>query len=156
MGQLKPEAIRRFDKVREYLRLFLMDTPELNRLLRTYEIDNKRLDLAIMLTISDWNSTTPRMYPVNIGNFPSFYLLLHGATIQCLKMAGLYQSRNEMTYQTGGSSFVRSNKTQYYQSWIQNLSQDYEIKKLNFKIQQNCATAFGGFHSEYELIGWDF
>ena len=134
-----------------------MDTEELNRLLRRKEIDDKRLDLAIQLTISDWNTTTPLIANVTIGNFPSFYLLIHGAAIQCLKMAGLYQSRNELTYNSGGSSFIRANKTAYYQSWIQNFATEYETKKLNMKIQQNVQGGYGaGFHSEYSLIGYDW
>lgn len=147
----------KLDKAKEYLRLFLMDTEELNRLLRRKEIDDKRLDLAIQLCISDWNTTTPRIGTVTVGSFPSLYLLIHGAAIQCLKMAGLYQSRNELTYSSGGSSFVRANKTAYYQSWIQNFSAEYETKKMNLKMQQNIESAYGGgFHSEYWMIGYDF
>ena len=147
----------KLEKCKEYLRLFLMDTEELNRLLRRKEIDDKRLDLAIQLCISDWNTTTPRIGVVTVGNFPSLYLLIHGAAIQCLKMAGLYQSRNELTYSSGGSSFVRANKTAYYQSWIQNFSSEYETKKLNLKMQQNIESAYGGgFHSEYWAVGFDF
>jgi hypothetical protein len=148
---------QRLKKARKYLRLFTMDTPELNRLVQGYEIDEDRLEFAIMLTISDWNSTTPLIGKVTLGNFPSLYLLIHGAAIQCLKMAGMYQSRNELTYSSGGSSFVRANKTPYYQSWIQNFASEYEAKKLNMKIQQNIEKSYGkGFGSEYELIGWDF
>lgn len=149
--------VERMKKAKKFLRLFLMDTPELNRLIGDYETNEDRLELALILTISDWNTTTPIIGKVSIGSFPSLYLLLHGATIQCLKMAGLYQSRNELTYNAGGSSFVRSNKTPYYQSWIQNLASEYEAKKLNFKIQKNVEGAYGyGFGSEYEEIGWDF
>lgn len=157
MSNLDPITLSRLEKTREYLRLFLMDTEELNRLLRRKEIDDRRLDLAIQLAISDWNTTTPLIGSVSIGNFPSFYLLIHGAAIQCLKMAGLYQSRNELTYNSGGSSFIRSNKTAYYQSWIQNFSSEYEVKKQNIKIQQNVVGGYnGGFHSEYFLIGYDW
>jgi len=157
MSNLDPLSKSRLEKAREYLRLFLMDTEELNRLLRRKEIDDPRLDLAIQLTLSDWNTTTPMIGQVTLGTFPSFYLLIHGAAIQCLKMAGLYQSRNELTYSSGGSSFIRSNKTAYYQSWIQNFSSEYETKKLNMKIQQNVEGGYGaGFHSEYFLIGYDW
>jgi len=157
MAVLTPLEASRKEKALEYLRLFLMDNEQLNRLLRRKEIDDKRLDLALMLTISDWNTTTPLLNPVGYGTFPSLYLLIHGATVICLKMAGLYQSRNELTYNSGGTSIVRSNKTSYYQSWIQNLASDYEAKKLNFKIQQNVEGAYnGGFHSEYEAIGYDW
>lgn len=155
--QLNQNEALRLEKAREYLRLFLMDTEELNRLLRRKEIDDKRLDFAIQMCISDWNTTTPRVGAVSIGNFPSLYLLIHGAAVQALKMAGLYQSRNELTYSSGGSSFVRANKTAYYQSWIQNFATEYEQKKLNLKMQQNIESAYGGgFHSEYWAIGFDW
>ena len=134
-----------------------MDTEELNRLLRRKEIDDKRLDLAIQLAISNWNTTTPLIGQVNLGNFPSFYLLIHLAAIECLKMAGLYQSRNELTYSSGGSSFIRSNKTAYYQSWIQNFATTAETKMLNMKIQRNVEASYGGgFHSEYFAVGFDW
>src|ERR1035437_1643100 len=129
---MPPLEQERLKKARKYLRLFTMDTPELNRLIRGNEIDEDRLELAIILTISDWNTTTPLIGSVTLGNFPSLYLLLHGAAIQCLKMAGMYQSRNELTYSSGGSSFVRANKTPYYQSWIQNFASEFEAKKLNY------------------------
>lgn len=148
----------RMQKARKFLRLFTQDTPELNRLIRGYELNDDKLDLAVMLTLSDWNTTAPVLSNrITIGTFPSLYLLLHGATIQCLKMAGMYQSRNELTYSSGGSSFIRANKTPYYQSWIQNFSSEYEAKKLNYKIQQNVQGAYGeGFGSEYAAIGYDW
>ena len=148
---------RRWEKARKYTRMFLMDNEEMNRLLRRKEIDDDRLDMAIELTISDWNTTTPVIGKTTIANFPSLYLLIHGAAIQCLKMAGMYQSRNELTYSSGGSSFVRANKTPYYQSWIQNFASEYEAKKLNYKIQQNIESVYSdGFFSEYYSIGYDF
>jgi hypothetical protein len=154
---LTSKEVTRIRKAKKYLRLFMMDTAELNRLLRREEMDDEHLELALMLVISDWNTTTPILARTTIGNFPSFYLLMHGATIQCLKMAGLYQSRNELTYSAGDSSFVRANKTQYYQSWLQNFASDYEAKKINYKIQINVETSYGGgFHSEYSLIGFDW
>jgi len=157
MANLTTVEARRREKAIEYCRMFLMDTEELNRLLRRKEIDDKRMELALMLTISDWNTTTPLIGQVGLGDFPSLYLLLHGMAIQCLKMAGIYQSRNELTYNSGGTSIVRSNKTAYYQSWLQNFASEYEAKKMNYKLQVNVEAAYGGgFHSEYNLIGFDW
>ena len=112
------EATRRMDKAKKYLRLFLRDTPELNRLLNKEESNDELLLFAIDMTLSDWNSTTPVIGNTNICNFPSLYLLMHGAAIQILKSQGLYQARNELTYNSGGSTFVRANKSAYYQSWV--------------------------------------
>ncbi len=151
----QPQAVtKRMDKAKKYLRLFLLDTPALNRLTRKEESDNEILTFAIDMAISDWNSTTPMIGPVDIGNFPSLYLLMHGAAINVLKSQGLLQARNELNYNTGGSSFVRSNKTKYYQSWFINFSNEYELKKKNMKIQQNIERGYGGVVSEYDRIGY--
>lgn len=150
-------ATERMKKAKKYLRMFLMDNEEMNRLLGRKEIDDDRLEFALMLTISDWNTTAPLIGNVDIFSFPSLYLLMHGGAIQSLKMAGLYQSRNELTYNSGGTSIVRANKTPYYQSWIQNFAADYESKKMQFKVQRNIEGAYGdGFSSEYLLVGFDF
>lgn len=156
--QLNERERRNKEKALEYLRLFLMDTEELNRLLRRKEIDDRRLELALQLTLSDWNTTTPiSNAPVSFANFPSLYLLITGGAIQCLKMAGLYQSRNELTYNSGGSSIVRANKTAYYQTWIANMASEFESKKLNYKLQRNVEAAYGGgLLSEYSLVGYDW
>jgi len=146
-------ARKRMNKALKYLRMFLQDTPQLNRLTFDYELDDEHLRFAIDMCISDWNSTTPPLPFKSISNFPSLYLLMHGAAIQCLKMAGIRQSRNELTYSSGGSSFARSNKTGLYQSWISMFTNDYEVKKRNTKIAQNVSRGYGNIHSEYDSIG---
>lgn len=150
------EATRRKEKAKKYLRLFLLDTPALNRLIRRKETDEDLLEFAIDMAISDWNSTPPVVQHVTITNYPSLYLLMHAATIQVLKSQGLLQARNELNYNAGGSSFVRSNKTQYYQSWMINFSNEYELKKRNFKMAQNIASGWGGVSSEYDRIGYSW
>ena len=112
------------------------------------------LDFAIEMTISDWNSTSPFIDRITIGNYPSLYLLMHGSVIQILKSQGLYQARNELNYQAGGSSFSRFNKSNYYMNWMINLANDYETKKRNMKISKNITGGFGGVASEYDKIGF--
>lgn len=151
-----PEYSIKLKKARRYLRLFLQDTPELNRLIRKEESDNEVLDFALEMAISDWNSTMPPIGNVNIGNYPSLYLLMHGAVIQILKTQGLLQARNELNYSAGGSSFLRSNKSNYYMQWMINLANDYEVKKRNMKIAKNVSRGWGGVASEYSMIGYDW
>jgi len=146
----------RMEKAKRYLRLFMRDTPQLNRLIRREESDDEMLRFAIDMAISDWNSTSPLISSVYIGNFPSLYLLMQGAAIQILKSQGLLQARNELNYSAGGSSFVRSNKTQYYQSWMINVSNEYELKKRNFKISRNIEQGYGGIASEYDRLGYSW
>lgn len=138
------------EKVRRYLRLFLNDTPELNRLIRRQESTDEKLDLAVLLAIDDYQITPPPLGPVSIENFPSMWLLLYGAAIQVLRSAGLLQSRNELVYQAGNVSVRIFDKTQLYQSWIAQFVADYERKKASFKVATNIAGALaGGVASEY-------
>src|SRR5579862_4171862 len=141
------------EKARRYLRLFLNDTPELNRLIRRQESTDEKLDLALMLAIDDYNITSPPLGLVSVESFPSIWLLLYGAAIQVLRSAGLLQSRNELVYQAGNVSVRIFDKTQLYQSWIAHFLEDYERKKQNFKIAQNIACALGdGVPSEYSNL----
>ena len=145
---------QRFNKAMKYLRMFLRDTPELNRLTRDYELDDEHLRFAIDMAISDFNTTMPPTPAKSIENFPSLWLLMHGAAIQALTMSGIQQSRNELNYQSGGSSFVRSNKTAHYQSWISMFKNDYEMKKRQVKIAGNVSRGYGGIFSEYDYVGF--
>ena len=155
MPTLQPVSnTHRMERAKRYLTLFLQDTPELNRLLRKEESNDEMKLFAIEMTISDWNSTAPFIDQVHIGNYPSLYLLMHGAVIQILKSQGLLQARNELNYQAGGSSFVRFNKSTYYMNWMINLANDYEVKKRNMKIAKNITKGWGGVASEYDRIGY--
>lgn len=153
MSTTEEQSRNRMNKALKYLRMFLQDTPELNRLTFDYELNDEHLRFGIDMCISDWNSTMPPLPPRNINTFSSLYLLMHGAAIQCLKMSGLRQSRNELNYNSGGSGFARSNKTQLYQSWISLFYNDYELKKRNSKIASNVSRGYGGVYSEYDSLG---
>lgn len=144
----------RMDSVLKYLRMFLQDTPELNRLTRGYELDDETLRFAINMAIDDFNISSPPLPSRGINNFPSLWILIHGSAIQALKMAGLRQSRNELNYASGGSSFSRSNKTSLYQSWLSMFENEYELKKRNLKVAQNIRRGYGEVYSEYDFLGF--
>lgn len=149
------EAQQREQEVRRLLRLFLNDTPELNRLIRTYESTDEKLDLALRLAIDDYNVTPPLLGTAGVANFPSLSLLIYGAAIQVLRSAGLLQSRNELAYSSGGVSVRIFDKTQLYQSWIAQFVAEYERKKQNFKISLNIDQAMAaGISSEYSILNY--
>lgn len=140
---------------RRLLRLFLNDTPELNRLTRKYESDDPQLDLAIQLAVDDYNMSPPLLGNVQVSNYPSLFLLMYGSTIQVLRSQGILQSRNELAYSSGGVSVRIFDKTQNYQSWISQFVAEYERKKQNYKIAANIAGALGGgVSSEYSIISY--
>lgn len=146
-------AEQKQEEARNLLRLFLNDTAELNRLIRVEESPDPKLDLAIALAISDFNSTPPLLGDVTITNYPSLFMMIYGATIQVLRSAGLLQSRNELVYSSGGVSVRIFDKTQLYQSWIAQFSAEYERKKQNYKIALNINGAMaGGVGSEYGIL----
>lgn len=148
------DATHRMERAIRYLTLFMRDTPQFNKLIRKEESDKELMQFAIEMTISDWNSTSPFIDQIDINNYPSLYLLMHGAAIQLLKTQGVLQARNELNYQAGGSSFTRFNKTNYYMNWMINFANDYEVKKRNMKIAKNITGGWGGVASEYSKIGY--
>jgi hypothetical protein len=139
---------------REQLRLFLRDYPTLNRLLRQYEHTDSDLDLALNLTVEEYNVTMPPLAPVTIATYPNLWLLLHGSAIHLLKSAGMLQSRNELSYSSGGVTVRTFDKTAVYQSWINSFLQDYQFKLQNLKLATNIQGGFGGVHSVYLSVGW--
>jgi hypothetical protein len=146
---------KRLDKAKRYLRLFLQDTPALNRLIRKEESDDELLVFAIEMTMSDWNSTNPLVGQVcTLAQYPSLYLLMHGAAIQIMKTQGILQARNQLNYSAGGSNFMRSDKSGIYMQWLTTFVNDYETKKRNIKIHINITRGWGGMHSEYDRIGY--
>jgi hypothetical protein len=149
------EEQRRVQEARRLLRLFLNDTPELNRLIRTQESTDEKLDLALRLATDDYNITPPLLDTPQVWNFPSLYLLIYGASIQVLRSAGLLQSRNELAYSSGGVSVRIFDKTQLYQSWIAQFVAEYERKKQNYKISVNINAALAsGISSEYSVLNY--
>jgi hypothetical protein len=148
-----PEQTRRFEKAKRYLRLFMRDQAQLNRLTRKVEADDEMLAFAIEMAIDDWNTTTPLLSPLTITNYPSISMLMQGAAIQLLKSNGILQARNELSYNAGGTSFTRFNKSSYYLNWAQNLESRYELMKRNMKIQFNVSRGWGYAASEYERLG---
>lgn len=149
------EDQQRAQEARRLLRLFLNDTPELNRLIRTQESNDAKLDLALLLAVDDYNITAPLLGNVHVGNFPSLFMLIYGAAIQVLRSAGLLQSRNELAYSSGGVSVRIFDKTQLYQSWIAQFVAEYELKKRNFKMSLNINAALsGGVSSEYAILNY--
>lgn len=148
-------ADRAQQQARRLLRMFLNDTPELNRLIRRQESDDPKLDLAIALALDDFNITSPLISTYRVETFPSLYMLIYGATIQVLRSAGILQSRNELTYSSGGVSVRIFDKTQNYQAWIAQFVAEYERKKSNYKISLNVMNALaGGVASEYALLNY--
>lgn len=151
ISELNEKQEKYMKKAIQYLRVFLRDDENYNVLLNARESSDEELEFAILMTISDYNSTEPYLDPVHIDTYPSFSLLMTGASIYALKSAGLIQKRNGLQYQVANSSFQRFGKGNEYLNWVQNLLQEYESKMRSYKVSKNVSQAMGmkGVHSEY-------
>ena len=127
----------------EDLRNFIRDHAELNTLIGKKETDDPGLVRAIQDALDDWNSTPPFSH-YTAGNFPYLTLLKTGAAIQVLKSAGIMMSRNHLTYNDGGMTIEKDEKTPLYQSWLDRFEQEWERKKAGIKLSANLNKCFGG------------
>ena len=146
---MAPPGIRKSkEDLRKMLRTFLGDTVEDNKLIPDQELSDDKLDLALEMTLDLHNNTAP-FENVTFETFPSLTLMLHGATIQCLIMAGIIQNRNYLNFSDGGIQEVISDKGPAYQSWIQNLMQQYRDETTSLKTSLNMERNFGVIGSPY-------
>lgn len=130
------------------LRTFLGDTPEDNKLIPDQELSDDKLGLALDMAL-DLHNHTPPFESKTFSTFPSLTLVLHGAAIQALIMAGIVQNRNYLNFSDGGIQEVVSDKGPAYQSWIQNLMSQYREETLSLKTSLNMERGFGIIPSPY-------
>ena len=147
------EKTRLLEKAKEFLRSYMQDSEQLNRLIRKEECTDSDRELAIMLSIDSYNTTTP-ISALTLDTFPSLKFLLEGAVIQLLTMKGILQSRNRLNYSSGGLSVQVSDKAGEYQAWISNLYNQLSMAIVNYKKQLNLESCYGGISSEYANLRW--
>lgn len=128
----------------EDLRTFIRDRPELNTLIGKEETNDAGLSGAISDALDDWNNTPPFTINYTVDNFPFKSLLKIGAVIFVLKSVGILMSRNHLTYNDGGISIEKDEKTQLYQSWLDRFEPEWERKKTSFKLAKNLQNCWGG------------
>lgn len=143
--------------IAEYVRLFMRDFPELNRLTEGYDHSPRHVKWAILDTVSDWASTPPfigqDLNMILARNFLS--LFTRGVVITLLESIGILHLRNHLSYSDGGVN-VQTENPQMLQSWVGMMKSEYEQKKLRTLIALNIEAALdpaqGGLHSEYYFI----
>jgi hypothetical protein len=134
----------------DYVRELLRDKAASNALLDGVETRDLLINMSIELAADDFSNTPPLIGQFTPERVPANMLIL-GTLIWVLRSAGFLQSRNQLEYSDGGIVVRVSDKTSLYQSWIANLIQEYEAKKLTYKKSVNAEQAYGGLHSEYSF-----
>ena len=149
-----PSASARMNELVAMVRLYLRDFSELNRLIKGEETSDRMIAWAVIDAIDDWNSTPPFVGRASLESFPSISLLREGTVIRILESVGLLQTRNQLTYNDGGTSVSVSDKTPLLINWIQLLKSSYEDKKHRMKSSINIESAMdgAGVFSEYFVV----
>ena len=152
-----PSATARMNEMVAYVRLFLRDQPELNRLTAGYEHSPRMIAWAIIDALDDWNNTPPFIGTISITSFPSRHMLCRGATIALLESSGLLQTRNYLTFSDGGLT-ITVGKPQLVMQWLNMMKQSYEEKKIRWKSSANVELAMdgAGTFSEYFIINGSY
>jgi len=137
-----------------YVRMYLRDFVQLNRLIQGYESSPRQIAWALIDALDDWNSTPPFLGTTTIMNFPSRHLLCRGATITLLEGIALLQMRNQLSFSDNGVTVSVSDKAPMIMQWLSMAKASYEQKKAAFKSSQNIEMAMdgGGAFSEYFTI----
>jgi hypothetical protein len=139
---------------RANLRRYVRDYANLNRLFRSQEHTTDDLDLALDMTIDDFNTEMPPLGTYTISTFPSLWMLMHGSAIHLLESAGMLQARNELPYSSGGVSVRTFAHGPEYRAWIQKFEARYYSKMKSYKMGLNLTQGWGGVSSAYRVIGW--
>jgi len=144
-------------KIAEYVRFFMRDYPELNRLTDGYDHNIRHVKWAILDTLSDWSSTPPflgqNLQLIIARNWISVFV--RGVVINLLESIGILHLRNHLAYSDGGVN-VQTENPQMIQSWLTMFKSTYEQKRQRLLIALNIenllSQGVGGVHSELYFI----
>ena len=131
---------------------YTKDKSELNILLEgELQSTSPLIELAIKLTISDFNSTPP-VTDFYREDFPNDSILLYGTLHHLCNSEAERQLRNQINFNAQGVSAGIDDKTQLYTSLSQYYKQLFDSKVKEYKIFLNTEQAWGGLHSPYRAI----
>lgn len=153
-----PSASARMNEMISYVRTYMRDFPELNRLTAGYESSPRMIAWAIVDALDDWNTTPPFIGRASISNFPSSSLLCRGAAISLLESVGLLQMRNQLTFSDGGITVSVNDKAPMIMQWLSMMKAQYEDKKSRMKASMNIEMAMDGAGnlSEYFFVNGNY
>ncbi len=151
-NDLRQQVLR---EASEYVRHFMRDYPELNRLTEGYEHNDRHVAAAILDTVSDWQSTPPFIgvsLDMIIAN--GWQHVFHrGVAIALLESLRFLHVRNYLAYSEGGVN-VQTENPQLLTSVIGMMTAIYEQKKQKILVAANISRALrrSGVHSEYYFV----
>lgn len=141
----------------EWLRAYIRDYPELNRLVLGVESSDTMMAMAILSAQDEFNGSPPIL-----GNFTLQYLVENGQRTLLINMARVHlmqglcelQTRNQLSYSSGGTSVSVNDKTPLLMKLITMLQPANDQMLLRVKTAWNVNGIMGtpGVGSEYAVI----
>lgn len=153
-----PSASKRMNEMIAYVRLYMRDFPELNRLTLGYESSPRMIAWAVIDALDDWNSTPPFLGNAGLENHPSTNLLCRGTMLALIESVAMLQMRNQLNFTDGGISVSVNDKAPMLMQWLSMMRGQYEDKKARFKSSMNVEMAFigAGHFSEYWAVNGNY
>ena len=135
------------------VRKFMRDYPELNTLISGREHSESQIMDAIEDTVAYCTHTPPNLGYMSVQRVP-LHILINLVAARLLKSVALLYIRNDISFQTGGTT-VQLDQGQVYWNLSDSLARQAEQELVKWKIAENhtmAVRAVAGVHSDWELI----
>lgn len=140
-----------FEITPDFVRLFLRDNVEYNKLLDDVQFSDERITQAKQLALARFNVMTP-LSNYNFETFPNQYLLLYGTLFCLFTGEAAAAARNELNYQDGGLTVPLEERFQYYSSLAQMYDGMFANAAQQAKIQLNLESGYSMVPSDYAYL----
>jgi len=133
------------------VRMFLRDKCSGdNFLLDDVEFTDPEIAAAINWAVDEWNETPPDIHRFTQATFPFRRHWLEAAGARLLKMAAYNYERNNLRYNTGGTSVDDKDKAGAYLKLAKDMEEKWTSWMAGKKIELNAQLAYGSVGS------WEF
>lgn len=130
------------------VREFVLDKVENNYLLPGEELTDTQINIAMALTVADWNSTPPTD-SMTVDSFTYKHILMSGTLYRCFQGLTALLARNTFAFTDGGLSIPLEERSQLYQMLAAMFLADYNTNMTKVKISINIDSGWGSMGSDY-------
>ena len=131
----------------QQIRDYLADSPENNHLIDGEEFTDARIELAMELALSSYNTMPPTGGFV-MDQFPAD-LLLYGTLWHLYNGQVALSARNQMSYSDGGLTIPIEERYQFYIQMAGMYEQQFKTAAKESKISRNMEAGWGNLSTDY-------
>ncbi|CAL9985631.1 hypothetical protein VPHD148_0283 [Vibrio phage D148] len=131
----------------QQIRDYLADSPDNNHLLDGEEFTDSRIDLAMTLAVSSYN-TIPPTGGTTIDSMGAA-LLLYGTLHHLYLGQTALAARNQMSYSDGGLTIPIEERYQYYVQMADMYGNQFKTLAKEDKISRNMEAGWGSVQTDY-------